>query len=78
MDEGLLSIISASYGQLKKKFITLEPHGIVGSNFTYLFILTSSSHLYAKKGDEAWPIIILAGQGLIVKMLITFKPHHIY
>ena len=34
MDEGLLSIISASCGQLVKNIITLDPHGIFG---TYLF-----------------------------------------
>ena len=29
--------------------ISLDPHGIFGSKFTYLFILTLSSHLYAKQ-----------------------------
>ena len=37
VDEGLLSIISAVCGQLVKMLITLEPQGIFGSNFTYLF-----------------------------------------
>ena len=41
MDGGLLSIISAGHGQLVKMLITLELHGIFGSNFAYLFILTS-------------------------------------
>ena len=27
--------------------------------------------------DEALPSFILAGQGLLVKMLIAFEPHHI-
>ena len=35
MDDGLLSIISASCGQLVKMLITLEPHGV----FDYLYIL---------------------------------------
>ena len=28
-----------------------------------------------KKGDKASPSIILAGQALLVKMLITLEPH---
>ena len=44
MDEGLLSIMSAGGGQLVKNLITLEPHGILGSNFAYLFILTFAKH----------------------------------
>ena len=48
MDEGLLSFISAYCGQLVKMFITLELHGIFRSNCAYLFILTLSSHWYAK------------------------------
>ena len=36
MDEGLLSIISAGCGQLVKRCITIEPHGIFGTNFAYL------------------------------------------
>ena len=39
-DEALLSINQAGRGQLVKLLITLEPHGIFGSNFAYLFILT--------------------------------------
>ena len=35
-------------GQLVKMLITLEQHDIFGSNFAYLFILTLSSHWYAK------------------------------
>ena len=31
-----------------------------------------------KKDDEASPSIILAGQALLVKMLITFEPHGIF
>ena len=48
MDESLLSMISAGCGQLVKMLITLEPHGIFGSNFAYLSILTLSSHRYAE------------------------------
>ena len=33
MDEGLQSIISLGSGQLVNMLITLEPHGIFGSNF---------------------------------------------
>ena len=31
-----------------------------------------------QNGDKGWPIIILAGQGLLVKMLITLDPHGIF
>ena len=55
-----------------KMLITLEPDGIFGSNFVYLSILTLSSHRY-EKGDEASTSIILAGQALLVKMLITLE-----
>ena len=44
----LLSISSTDRVQLVKKLINLEPHSIFGSNFAYLFILTLSSHCYAK------------------------------
>ena len=53
-----------------KVLITLEPHGIFGSNFVFLCILTLSSHWY-EKGDEASLSIILAGQALLVKILTT-------
>ena len=36
------------YAELLARSITLEPHGIFRSNFVYLFILTLSSHWYAK------------------------------
>ena len=51
---------------LVKKLITLEPHGILGSNFVYYCILTLSSRWYAS--------IILAGLALLVKMLINLEP----
>ena len=38
MDEGLLSIVSAGFGQLVKMLITLESHGIFVSNFAYFFL----------------------------------------
>ena len=47
-NEALLSIVLASRGLLVKMLTTLEPHGIFGSNFAYLFILTLSRHWYAK------------------------------
>ena len=54
-----------------KMLKTPEPHGIFGSNFVYLCILTLSIHRY-EKGD------ILAGRALLVKMLITLEPHGIF
>ena len=41
-------MISAGWGQLVKMLINFETHGVFGSNFAYLFILTMSSHWYAK------------------------------
>ena len=70
IEEASPSIILAGRALLVKMFITLEPHGIFGSNFAYLCILTLPSHWY-EKCDEASPSIILAGQALLVKMLIT-------
>ena len=49
----------------------------LGSNFVYICILTLSSHWY-EKGDKASPSIILAGQALLVKMLITLELHCIF
>ena len=38
MDEALLSISLVGSGHLVKMLITLEQHGIIGSNFANLFI----------------------------------------
>ena len=45
-DEAIPSIILAGQAVLVKMLITLEPHGIFGSNFVYLCILTLSSDRY--------------------------------
>ena len=45
-DEASPSIILAGRAVLVKMLITFEPHGIFGSNFAYLCILTLSSHWY--------------------------------
>ena len=45
-DKASPSIILAGQALLVKMLITLEPHGIFGSNFVYLCILTLSSHWY--------------------------------
>ena len=47
-DEASPSIILAGRALLVKMLITLEPHGISGSNVVYLSILTLSSHWYEK------------------------------
>ena len=60
-----------------KMLITLEPHGIFGSNFVYLCILTLPNHWY-EKDDEASPRIILNGRAILVKMLITLESHGIF
>ena len=51
MDKALLSISPVGRGQFMKMLITLEPHGILGSNFAYIVLIyfTISSHWYAKR-----------------------------
>ena len=45
----MLSISPAIRDQLVEILITFEPHGIFGSNVSCLFILTLSTHCYAKR-----------------------------
>ena len=76
-DEASPSIILAGQALLVKMLITLEPHGIFGSNFVYLCNLTLSSHWYEKKvtrlhRESFWPV------ELLVKMLITLAPHYAF
>ena len=71
------SIILTGQALLVKMLITLEPHGIFGSNFAYLCILTLSSQWY-EKCYEASPSIILANQARLVQMLIALEPHGIF
>ena len=40
VNETLLSISPADGGKLVKMLITLEPHGIFGSNFAYTWIIS--------------------------------------
>ena len=56
-----------------KMLITLEPHGIFGSNFVYLCILTLVKTTGMNKGNEASPIIIFAGRAFMLKLLITLE-----
>ena len=60
-NEALLSISPAGRGQLVQMLITLEPHGIFGSNFEYQYILHCPTACM-QNGDEAFPSISLAGQ----------------
>ena len=46
MDEALLNICFAGENPHS---VDLEPHGIFGSNFADLFILTLSSHWYTNR-----------------------------
>ena len=74
-DIDLLSNCPAYCGQLVKILITIEPYRIFGSNIASLFILIFSSHPSMQNGGEGLPSIILAGQGLLVKMIITLELH---
>ena len=67
----------AGHALLVKMLMTLEPHGISGSNFVHLHILTQSSQWY-KKVNEATPSIILASRAVLGIMLITLEPHGIF
>ena len=55
--------------------INLKPHGIFRSSFAYLLFIhfnivqTLGMHI----GDDTLSSIILAGRGILVKMLITLK-----
>ena len=44
-DEASRSIILASQALLVKMLITLEPHGIFGSNFVYYYIIFLTGNL---------------------------------
>ena len=48
-DEASPNINLAGPALLVKMLITLEPHGIFGSNYVYLCMLTLSIHWYAKR-----------------------------
>ena len=43
-----------------------------------LFILILFSHPGMQNGGEGLPCTILAGQGILVNMLITLEPHGIF
>ena len=65
--------------QLVKMLITIEPHGIFGSNlaYMYLYILKLFS-LWCENGNEALPGISSVDRGLLVKMLRTLEPHGLF
>ena len=76
-DEASPGITLAGKALLVKMLITLEPHGIFGSNFVSLCI-DHCPVTDMKKCDEASPSIILAGRALFVKMLINLELHGIF
>ena len=59
-DDASPSIILAGLALFVKMLITFELHGIFGSNFVYLGILTLSSHWYEKRRRlhraSFWPV----------------------
>ena len=62
--------------QFVKILITLEPNGIVSQILhTNLFQYCSATGM--QKSDQGLLSIILAGRGLLVKMLISLEPHDI-
>ena len=50
-----------------KTLLSLESYGTFESYFSYLFILTLSSHPSMQNGGKGLPRIILASQGILVK-----------
>ena len=73
IDMVLLCNCLACCGQLVKIHITLEPYRILESIFLILSI-----HPGMQNGGEGLSIIILDGQGRLVKMLITLEPQGIF
>ena len=76
-DKASQSIVLGGRALLLKMLKTLKLHGIFGSNFVYLCILSLSSHWY-EKGEEASPSIILASRALLVKMLVSLEPRRAF
>ena len=72
-DEALPSIILAGRALLVKMHITLELHGIFGSNFVLMYFNIRPA-TGMKNCDEVSLSIILTGRALLVKMLITLEP----
>ena len=56
--------------------ITLEPHWIFGSHFSYLFISICPDTVMQNR-DKGLPSLILVSRGLLVKMLINLEAHGI-
>ena len=75
---GLAEHHFSQYWSVRKMLISLEPQSKFGSNCTLIYFNIVLSLVCMQNGDEALPIIILAGHGLLVKMLITLEPHHIF
>ena len=70
--------LSGLFSQLVDILLTPEPYGIFESNFAYLVILILCSHPGMQNGDKGLPSTRLAGQSLLVKMLITLESHSIF
>ena len=75
IDMGLLCNYPTFLGSVIEIIIALEPYGIFKSNFACIDILTLSSHSGLQNGDKGLLSIILAGHGLLMKMLIPLEPH---
>ena len=64
-----------------KVLLTLEPHGIVSSNFVYVRMPTLYNHWHVKTHflmDKALLSISPAGRGELVKIPITLEPQGIF
>ena len=85
MDECLLNISRAGCGQLAKKLITLEPHGIFGSNASF-FSIKIVQPLVCKpvllRDPQVCTIITEwvrpSVRGQLLKMFRTLEPHDIF
>ena len=67
-DEASPSFSLAGRCQFVKMFITLEPHGMLWSNFAYEHILILSSHWYQKRGRGIASFTINSGEALTVTL----------
>ena len=63
--------------QLVKILITLEPNGILGSNFCILLYFDIVQPLVCNTVTGVQSVM-LVGKGILVKIHITLKPHRIF
>ena len=69
-------VCQSALGQLVKMLMSFEPHGYL-DQILHSFYYYYCSSIGMQNSDEALSII-LAGQGISLKMLITLEQHYIF